>query len=73
MLGDQLNTLHDTRDDRVLDTGVFTLGIFTNGNEIDICVGCLITYMVGQLFVAIVERKKESLTFKTFAGSDIGK
>jgi hypothetical protein len=41
LLGDQLDALHDTVDDDVLDAGVFTLGVLTDQHGIDIVVGSL--------------------------------
>lgn len=40
--GDELDALHDTVDNNVLNTGVFTLGVLTNENSVDVVVGGLV-------------------------------
>jgi hypothetical protein len=40
--GDELDALHDTVDDNVLNTGVFTLGVLTDENSVDVVVGGLV-------------------------------
>ena len=42
LAGDELDALHDTIDDNVLDTGVFTLGVLTDENGVDVVVGGLV-------------------------------
>lgn len=39
---DELDALHDTVDDNVLNTGVFTLGVLTDENSVDVVVGGLV-------------------------------
>lgn len=40
--GDQLDTLNNTVDNNVLDTGVFTLGVLTDQDGVDVVVGRLV-------------------------------
>lgn len=42
LAGDELDALHDTIDDNVLNTGVFTLGVLTDENSVDVVVGGLV-------------------------------
>jgi hypothetical protein len=42
LLGDELDALHNTVDNNVLDTGVFTLGVLTNQDSVDTVVGGLV-------------------------------
>lgn len=42
LAGDELDALHDTVDDNVLNTGVFTLGVLTDENSVDVIVGGLV-------------------------------
>ena len=43
LLGDELDALDDTVDDDVLNAGVFTLGVLTDQDGVDIVVGGLVT------------------------------
>ena len=42
LLGDELDALNNTVNDDVLDTGVFTLGVLTDQNSVDVIVGGLV-------------------------------
>lgn len=42
LAGDELDALHDTVDDNVLNTGVFTLGVLTDENGVDVVVWGLV-------------------------------
>ena len=42
LLGDKLDALDDTVDDDVLNAGVFTLGVLTDENGVDVVVGGLV-------------------------------
>lgn len=42
LLGDELNALNDTVNDDVLNAGVFTLGVLTDENSVDVVVGGLV-------------------------------
>jgi len=39
LFGDELDTLYNTWNNLVLDTGVLSLGVLSNGNQVDILVG----------------------------------
>lgn len=41
VLGDKLDALHNTVDNNVLDAGVFTLGVLTDENGVNIVIGGL--------------------------------
>lgn len=43
LLGDELDALHNTVDDNVLNTRVFTLGVLTDQDSVDTVVGGLVT------------------------------
>ena len=43
LLGDELNALHNTVNNNVLNARVFTLGVFTDQDGVDIVVGGLVT------------------------------
>lgn len=43
ILGDELDALHNTWYNDMLDTRVFTLGVLTDQNGVDIVVGCLVS------------------------------
>jgi hypothetical protein len=42
LAGDELDALHNTVDDNMLNTGVFTLGVLTDENSVDVVVGSLV-------------------------------
>ena len=43
LLGDELDALHNTVNNNVLNARVFTLGVFTDQDGVDIVVGGLVT------------------------------
>lgn len=44
VFGDQFDTLHDARNDGMLNAGIFTFGVLANGDEIDVRVRSLVTF-----------------------------
>lgn len=42
LLGDELDTLHHAVNDNMFDARVFTLGVLTDQDGVDIVVGCLV-------------------------------